>query len=129
MKHQPSLFDNPPPPDANDPYQARREPPQVQARRDGLRVAEPFQHDLRAGIIAALHAAPNGLTRAELLAYANDKRASNPAGEQSLCGPLKQLENDNAIWIHPERRMGTRGVKVTVYMHNRFRDAANIEPK
>jgi len=112
MKH-PTLFDNPPEPDANDPYRSP-EPPQVQARRDGLRMAEPKQSDHESGCVSALWGAPDGLTRVEILAYINARRPSNPIEEQSLV-------NNKRIGVLPERRLGSKGVKVTVYMHARFK--------
>lgn len=117
MKH-PTLFDNPPEPDANDPYRSP-EPPQVQARRDGLRMAEPFQPDIQGHIIGALYGAPDGYTRAELAEIVTRKRGTE-TGEQSLCDPLKRLEESKRITTNG-RRLGNKGVKVTVYLHARFK--------
>lgn len=107
----------PKPQPTDDPSMSRREPPQVAARRDGLRVAEPLQHDLRGKICGALASHREGMTRLELLTYINRRWPDNSAGESSLCAPLKQLEDSGAIATLPERRMGTKGVKVTVYVH------------
>lgn len=122
--NQPTLFDpqHTPPPKRNapPPDPSMHAPPQVQARRDGQRAAAPLQGEFAGHIMGGLHGQPDGWDGDDVADHVSKKRGIVTA-RGSVCAVLKQLVDADAIWVKPERRLGRHGVKVTVYMHNRFR--------
>ena len=122
--NQPTLFDpqttprpsrNAPPPDPS-----MHAPPQVQARRDGQRMAEPSQHDIERFIIDGLREHDDGMIGHDVADYVSQRRGI-ATERNSVCAALKRMVDDGLIWAQPKCRLGRHGVKVTVYMHNRFR--------